>query len=248
MVDIWLRNRHLIDRAKSWIYPAQCVLCAGFGEADQDLCSGCRLDLPWNRHACPRCALPLPAGAPLTVCARCQQAAPPFDTAWAPFEYVTAIRWLHRRLKFGGRLGPLRVLGNLLAGALGGALALGTAPRPDLVLVAPLHAGRLWSRGFNQSLELLRPAARRFDLQLDVSALRRQRATRPQSGLPAGARRRNVRGAFVCVRDLSDQRVALFDDVITTGETAAEMARVLRRAGAREISVWCLARTPRQPD
>ncbi|MGH8458276.1 MAG: ComF family protein, partial [Nevskiales bacterium] len=78
----------------------------------------------------------------------------------------------------------------------------------------------------------------------DYRSLRRVRATRPQSDLPAGLRRRNVRGAFACGRNLSGLRVALFDDVVTTGHTVAEAARVLRRAGAAHISVWSLARTP----
>lgn len=244
MVDRWVFYKQLALCARSWIYPAECVLCGGYGEADQDLCRGCRCELPWNRHACPGCALPLPPGAARSACARCQQAAPPFAQAWAPFEYRTTIRWLHRRVKFGGRIGQLRLLGNLLAGALGTALADGSLRRPECIMVAPLHRRRLWQRGFNQSLELLRPAATRLDLPLDLVALQRVRATAPQSELPGGARRRNVRGAFACARDLSGFSVALFDDVVTTGETAAEMARVLRQAGAREVSLWCLARTP----
>src|SRR5687767_578829 len=105
MVDIWLRSAHLARGVRSWIFPAECVLCGAPGEADQDLCGGCRRELSWNPHACPRCALPLPLAAARVPCARCQQTSPPFDEVWAPFTYDAAIRWLHRRIKFGGRLG-----------------------------------------------------------------------------------------------------------------------------------------------
>ena len=104
MVDMWSHSAHLTRRVQSWIFPAECVLCRAPGEADQDLCGGCRRELPWNSHACPCCALPLPATAARTSCARCQQIPPPFERAWAPFAYDTSIRWLHRRIKFGGRL------------------------------------------------------------------------------------------------------------------------------------------------
>ena len=244
MIDIWSFCEQLASGLRRLPYPAECVLCGNPGAADQDLCSGCRSDLPWNQHACPCCALALPAGATRVIaCAACQQQLPPFDLAWSALRYTGALRWLHRPLKFGKRLSNNRLLGNLLADALAEAIAQGKLTKPDCILVMPLHPRRLMQRGFNQSLELIRPAARRLKLELDARSLQRVRATRPQSDLPAGLRRRNVRGAFACGRDLSGLRVVLFDDVVTTGQTVAEAARVLRRAGALEISVWSLART-----
>lgn len=246
MVNNWLRINHFAGSLWSRLYPAECVLCASPGMDDLDICTGCRRDLPWSRHACPRCALPLPAGSGIVQCADCQQNPPPYDRAWSLFRYTGALRWLHRRLKFGNRLSNRRLLGTLLADALHEALADGRLARPDCLLVMPLHPRRLMRRGFNQSLELLRPAAQRLHVEIDYRSLRRVKATRPQSELPAAQRRRNVRGVFACTRDLSGLRVVLFDDVVTTGETVAEAARVLRRAGAREISVWSLARTAEQ--
>lgn len=241
MVDGW---SFFVQRARALIYPAECVLCGHRGEADQDLCGDCRRELPWNSLACPRCALPLPLGTPTVHCARCQQQPPPFDHGWAAFRYTGAIRWLHRQLKFKGRLAQIRLLGNLLTGALGIAMQSGDIQRPDRLLFVPLHAQRLRGRGFNQSLELIRPAAKRLDLNIDLTCLRRLRATGPQSDLPLLRRRQNVRGVFACEKNLAGESIAVFDDVITSGETLAEIARVLRRAGAHEISVWSLARTP----
>jgi ComF family protein len=246
MVDIWLFLKQSPARALRLLYPPACALCGAPGQDTQDLCTGCRNGLPWNRLACPRCALPLPAGSTRsTPCARCQMQPPPYARAWAPFMYADGLRWLHRRLKFDARLANRRLLARLLADALERAFACGDLPRPDVLVVMPLHPRRLMRRGFNQSLELIRPVAQRLQLELDYRNLRRVKATRPQTDLPAGQRRRNVRGAFACERDLAGLHVALFDDVVTTGHTAAEAARVLRRAGASEISVWSLARTER---
>jgi ComF family protein len=244
MVNICLWIEQSGRKLRALLYPPECVLCGNPGAADQDICSGCLNDLPWNRHACLRCALPLPPASSADVrCARCQQHPPPFDRAWSLLRYTTASRWLHRRLKFGSRLANGRLLATLLGDALVQALSQGVVMRPDCILVMPLHPRRLMRRGFNQSLELIRPAARQLDIGLDYLSLRRVKATRPQSELSANRRRSNVRGAFVCDRNLAGLRVALFDDVVTTGHTVAEATRVLRRAGAEEISVWSLART-----
>jgi ComF family protein len=244
MVNIWSWIARVPSGLAALIYPAACVLCGHDGVHGQDICPGCRDELPWNRQACPRCALPLPGGcAHGTVCARCQKQPPPYEQAWSALRYSGALRWLHRRFKFGSRLANRRLLAALLADALAQALAQGAVARPDCILVMPLHPRRLSWRGFNQSLELIRPAARRLAIDLDYRSLRRIKATRPQSDLPAPLRLRNMRGAFTCNRDLGGLRIALFDDVVTTGHTVAEAAHVLRRAGAREISVWSLART-----
>lgn len=245
MVNIWPRNRHPDRGLVSLLYPPCCALCGGRGVHGLDLCLGCRRDLPWNYRPCPHCAAPLPRGvAPDTACADCQRDPPGYDRAWSAFRYQGTLRWLHRRFKFGARLANSRLLAALLADALASALDQGMAVRPDCVLVMPLHRRRVSWRGFNQALELIRPAAGRLQIELDFQGLRRTKPTRPQTDLPARRRRQNVRGAFACARDLAGLRVALFDDVVTTGHTVAEAARVLRRAGALEISVWSLARTP----
>ncbi len=244
MVDMWLHIDQFRQGLMQCLYPATCVLCGDPGVANQDLCAGCHQDLPWNRQACPRCARSLPPGsAGTTTCAKCLQSMPAFDHAWSAFRYSGTLRWLHRRLKFGTRLAHRRLLGQLLIAALVEDINCGRVPRPDCICVMPLHRYRLMRRGFNQSLELIRPVARQLQLELDFTSLKRQRATRPQSLLPADQRRGNVRGAFTSLRDWSGLHVALFDDVVTTGETVAEAARMLRHAGAREVSVWSLART-----
>lgn len=114
----------------------------------------------------------------------------------------------------------------------------------DVIVPIPLHRDRLRWRGFNQALPLAHALGRAGTVPVDPFVLARCRPTPPQVGLGAGDRRQNVRGAFV-VRDRErarDRSVLLVDDVMTTGATAHECARILRAAGARHVDVVVLAR------
>jgi ComF family protein len=110
-----------------------------------------------------------------------------------------------------------------------------------------LHVSRLRERGYNQAFELAKPVARALGVPIARDRLARIRATPAQTGLDAAARRRNLRGAFAVSRGGSlPKHIALFDDVVTTGATVRECARVLRRAGVERIDVWALARAPQR--
>lgn len=119
-------------------------------------------------------------------------------------------------------------------------------PKPDLLLPMPLHPGRLKERGFNQSLEIAKPISRWLDIPLAADACQRTRDTPTQTGLKWKERRRNVRGAFACDLDLSGKKIAILDDVMTTGATLNEISRVLKACGASEVSAWVVARTQHQ--
>lgn len=226
-------------RALRLLLPPRCLLCGAAGADGRDLCAGCAADLAPNVLPCPRCALPLPAPAPL--CGECLVRAPPFERAWAPFVYGHPLDLLEMRFKFEADLAAGCVLSWLMAGR-----APFDAPeRPDLLIPVPLHAARLRERGYNQALELARPLARAFAIPLRDDVLLRTRATPPQTGLDAKTRRRNLRGAFAVVpAAVLPDHVALADDVMTTGATLRECARVLRRAGVARVDVWALARAP----
>jgi ComF family protein len=142
--------------------------------------------------------------------------------------------------KFRGRLNAVRLLGQLLAGSI---LASGQA-LPDVLVPVPLHRGRLAERGYNQALEIARVVGRALALPVDPDCCERRLATLPQAALDVGARRRNIRGAFGVRASLAWRHLAILDDVVTTGSTVEELARVLRRAGAERIQVWAVARTP----
>jgi ComF family protein len=157
--------------------------------------------------------------------------------------YQEGLREAVHRFKFRGDLGLDRPLGELLAEALSGQAAPGW--RPDLVVPVPLHRRRLAERTYNQSLLLARAVARSWRVPVPARLLLRTRATPPQQGLSAEERRRNLRGAFALRQPLGGERVLLVDDVLTTGATARECARVLRDGGAGEVAVAVLARACR---
>lgn len=228
----------VVARLVRALLPLRCVLCAGPGADGLDLCAACRDDCPANATRCAQCALPLPTSA--THCGACLTRPPPFDAAWVPFRYAHPLDLVEARFKFHGDLAA----GRVLAGLLTAAARVDAPPSlPDLIVCVPLHASRLRERGYNQALELARPLASTLGLPLAADALVRTRATAAQTGLDGDERRRNLRDAFTVREGIAlPAHVAVFDDVMTTGSTLGECARVLRRAGVQRVDVWALAR------
>ncbi|HZN27636.1 MAG TPA: ComF family protein [Burkholderiales bacterium] len=195
-------------------------------------CAGSLPRLPSLR--CRVCALPLTTGE---TCGVCLQHPPAYDSVSAPFAYAFPVDALIHALKYGGNLSIAPVLAE--------ALASSSPPRVDALLPTPLAARRLRERGFNQAQELARIAGRRLGIRVLADACRKVSDTVPQAGLPWKERKRNVRSTFVCDADLSGLRVAIVDDVMTSGATLNELARNLKRAGAVHVSAWVVARTLR---
>ena len=115
-------------------------------------------------------------------------------------------------------------------------------PPADLLLALPLSVPRLRQRGFNQALEIARPLARRLGLPLLAEGTTRVIDTAPQASLPWQERHRNIRGAFECALDLTGKTVVVVDDVMTSGATLNEFARILKQHGAKHVSNWVAAR------
>jgi len=208
-----------------------CVLC-GAGSGDDLLCPGCRADLPELRDVCPRCALPSPGAAP---CWACLVDPPYFDRTVAVWRYEFPCDRLVQALKYRARLPIAEFFARALATQLRG--------RVDLVVPMPLHRSRLAERGFNPSAEIARALVALTGHALARDAARRVRRTLPQAELPLDERAANVRGAFACIRDVQGMRIAVVDDVMTTGTSLNELARALKAAGAAGVENWVVART-----
>lgn len=138
-------------------------------------------------------------------------------------------------LKYSRRLASA----DFLARAL---LAMPFDTRPDIVLPVPLSARRLAERGFNQAVELARPLARHLGARLELFAVQRCRHTLPQARLPWKSRAKNIRHAFECSADLSGKTICVIDDVMTTGATLDELARILKLHGALRVENRVIAR------
>jgi ComF family protein len=236
-----------LDRLTDLLLPPRCVLCAAPGQRPcLDLCADCQAELPAAlQPSCIHCAAPLLlVDASDGICAVCRIAPPDYDRCLTAYEYRYPVDQLICGLKYRGRLAPSRVLGTLLGESIA---ARHRPPDVDLLLPVPLHPNRLVQRGFNQSLEIARWTARYLGLALATRCLRRRRDTRPQVGLSVTRRKANLRGAFGVAHGLSGRRVAVIDDVLTTGSTVGEIARTLRRAGVAAVEVWCVARAPNSP-
>jgi ComF family protein len=229
----------LAARALRQLLPPRCLLCAAAGADGRDLCAGCTRDLALNTLCCPRCALPLESPAP--ACGECLKREPPFAAAWAPFRYGHPLDLLEARFKFRADLAAGRVLTELMIERA----HIDAPAQPGLLIPIPLHRTRLRERGYNQALELARPLAQTLGLPLRHDLLLRAKATPPQTGLDAKARRRNLHRAFeLAVTGTLPDFVVIFDDVMTTGATLREAALTLRRAGVARVDVWALARAP----
>jgi len=210
------------------------------------ICGDCLARFAQPVPRCTRCALDVPHG--VTMCGTCLADPPPFERAFAALDYAFPWDGLITRFKFHDGLD----LAGVFARRMLAALSADAAPLPDLVLPVPLSAERARERGYNQAWELARRLARALQRPGDAQLLLRAKDTPHQLALPVERRAANVRGAFVVEprrRDeLRGRVVALVDDVVTSGATAAEISRTLLQAGAVRVHLWMLARTPRPED
>jgi len=202
-------------------------------------CNACDAALPYlEAPHCPVCALPTPAGE---VCGNCLSHPPSFDRTTAVFDYAFPLDKMIQGMKYAEQL----ALAHAFAEKLLQRIDRGNLP--DYVIAMPLHPSKLRERGFNQSLLIARTAARGLGLKLLTDACRRVRDTPPQSALPWKERKKNVRNAFCFDRDLTGMRIALVDDVLTTGASLNALAEAALKRGARDVAAWVIARTLPHP-
>lgn len=208
-----------------------CALC-GAGATRAGLCDACycglpRLDLS---EGCPICAIPGTCGE---ICGRCLKHPPSFTHTRAAFAYAFPADALIRELKYRANFALTRIFANALLGQIDRA--------PDAIVPMPLHRDRLRERGFNQSLEIAKRLGKALGIPVRPHAVIRTRSTERQVGLKLRARIRNVRGAFSVNEDVSDRRIAVLDDVMTSGATMDACCGALAKAGA-EVEAWIVAR------
>jgi ComF family protein len=220
--------------------PSQCAVCHDWGT--QRVCAPCVTRFAPVLPRCGRCAIEVPAGT--GFCGACLTDPPPFERALAAVEYAHPWDGLITQFKFHSALD----LAPALTQQLLDTFRRHGEPAPALQLPIPLSAQRLRERGYNQAWELARRLARVLDCQANASLLLRVKDTPHQLALAPNQRAGNVRAAFAVEprrrTELAGATVTLVDDVMTTGATVSEAARVLLRAGAARVHVWVVARTP----
>lgn len=218
----------------------QCILCADRGQPGVDICLACEAELPFLGPHCRCCALPLnQLDQPL--CGHCLKSPPPFSRTEAVWEYRPPIAQLIQGFKYRRRFSYGKLLATISSRKF--ASAYQHSATPDLITPVPLHWRRQLQRGFNQSERLAVVFARQLNLPL-IKVMKRRQATSPQQQLNASQRRKNLQQAFHVTRSVNGKTIAVVDDVMTTGATARAVSDCLLAAGAADVHIWCLARTP----
>ncbi len=230
----------ILGKAGSILYPHICLNCGAAGEDGIDFCSRCYQNLPWIEFACKRCALPL-ATESASICGACSNRKIYFDQAFVPLLFDEFVRDAIHQFKFNHKLN----YGKLLATLLLRQILLHQLTLPDVLIPVPLHRNRIRNRGFNQALEIARILNKQIGSTINKKNIRRVRSTHAQMDLPAAKRQANVKNAFQLLTtdsSLKGKHVVIIDDVMTTGSTVNEVAKCLKKAQARQIDVWCIAR------
>ena len=234
------------------LFPPTCVLCESATGRDMDLCQGCEDDLSKNLYCCPRCALPLEQTVAEKyqymelMCGDCQSNPPSFDECLTPFLYQFPLRELILRYKKLATPAIGKTLAQLMARTLADELVRVNANKktPDYLIPVPTHQLKLKQRGFDHTLLLAREIGQALNIPVIERTAIRGIATAEQKGLSRLQRKKNMRNNFSILTPINAKSVAIIDDVMTTGATANEFAKLLKKQGVDHISVWCLARTP----
>ncbi len=184
----------------------------------------------------------MPLLSPAAACAACGGRHAGFDAAFAPYRYEFPLVELIHLLKYGGEIASARILGTVL----GRRIAERGRPSVDAIVPVPLFPSREARRGYNQAREIAVFAAAELHLPVLTQLARRVRDTAEQTKLAAAERQLNLKDAFA-LRAAPPPRVAIVDDVLTTGATATSLAEALRQGGCRRVEIWAVARAATPP-
>ena len=233
MVNNW---RDIIQYS---LLPPTCILCGDKGMGHMDLCQSCHdAQIETGCH-CYCCAKQFSnENLNLHLCGDCQKNPPAFDKTFAPYIHQGAIRYLINQCKFNGAYKNSRVLGLLLANYLRNH----SDTLPELIIPVPLHPERYQQRGFNQTLEISKIVARELSISVDNTSCLHIKNTPHQISLTAKQRRKNIKNAFQIIKAPRAKHIAILDDVMTTGATANELAKILKSSGVSQVDVWVCAR------
>ena len=229
--------------------PCPCVLC--HAPSPYGICNSCArhyLGDPVTRCRC--CGHDIPkthTTGQSNLCGACLARPPAFDTTIVATDYVPPFDFLIHQLKFGHQLALAPLMGKLINNAIE-RQADTDWQTPDILIAVPLGKARLIERGFNQSHEIARTLARSIKLPLHTGLIYRNRETAQQSTISFSERKQNVHNAFTVSHDalavIRGKHIGVVDDVMTTGHTLEEIARILKKAGAGYITNFVFARTP----
>lgn len=228
-------RKKLASIAQRLKLPAICPLCNQYHRNNTALCLSCFSSILSTGAACTICANPLPDGIP-GLCGLCIKQKPWFDEVWVSHPFEEPLRSLIHRFKYNQGLYLAKTLVSLME------KDFPEDTKPDYLIPVPLHPERLKIRGYNQAAILTQLLSRKYNIPYRLNLCRKVINTAPQATLPSEERKKNLQKAF-SVKPFQAQHIVIVDDLLTTGSTVNELARLFRKNGVDRISVWCCART-----
>lgn len=246
-----LVNYAILGYALPHLLPSRCSMCSGELEtANQCICDACVSELPWLDSQCQQCAVPLTSD---TLCPDCQSTPPAYHRCISAFTYQTPIDNIILRLKNDPYASEIKQLTALLAERIIHSYKQAAKAIPQLVIPMPLHWRKMAQRGFNQSQIIGNLLSNYFlyqhktSIKIHSDICQRIGNSQAQHTLDKKQRARSVKNAFSVSaqtdHSVKGKTVAVLDDVVTTGATANAIASALLKAGAKQVDIWCLART-----
>ncbi len=230
---------------KSWnflkdlCFPLTCCCCGDFVDTE-GLCPDCWKQIKWiSEPKCRICGLPFELACE-GACAECLSQKPYFDKAISVFEYNDASKKIV--LKF--KNGDTTYISGLLAGWMYRA-AKEEFSKADIIIPVPINFWKRLKRKYNQSELLARELSKLSGIKYEPDFLKKIKETKPQEGLNRKQRLKNLAGSFGMKENMYEKNVILVDDVFTTGATANECSKVLKKHGAKNVIVVTLARVCR---
>lgn len=233
----------ILDLARELVFPSQCALCGTPSLTGDPLCDKCLGSLELiSGSRCDICGEAFAPGTDAHTCGDCATERPNFEEARAWLKFQAPVNSIIHLFKY--KRG-FYFLDWMVSGMVETFRREYAGREFDLVAPIPLHWRRLLTRGYNQALILAKPIGRKLKMKVAPGALSRTGNTPPQVGLSRNQRKENLKKAFA-IKDpkrVAGKKILLVDDVITTGATVDEAARVLKKAGAREVRVLAFGRT-----
>ena len=235
----WLKNNQLfnLDAFISYLFKQHCLLCNASTKSQISLCKQCIDALPRTpQPCCPQCGLATQG----EVCGKCLKEKPYYDKTTALFAYAFPFNAVLQEYKYNHALYLSKTIAQLFVDNI-------LSHNIDIIIPMPLHPNRLKERGFNQSAEVAYILAKAIGIPVNDTACQRIKHTPPQASLPLKERLKNMRGAFsvnqaLATQHIKGKRIAIIDDVITTGSTVNELSLVLKKAGALSVHCYAFAR------
>ncbi|NQU03999.1 MAG: ComF family protein [Syntrophaceae bacterium] len=239
------KTKKIVSGLVDILFPRRCMVCGlSIGKIEPPpFCPECVSLINFIRAPlCISCGMPFADTYGTNhLCGDCISSRPPFAVARALGMYEKTLLDAIHLFKYNGKIAMGEILGEMMAQYDYDSLDIRDY---SLLMPVPLHTLRLKKRGFNQALILARHIAHKFSLPLDFTTLKRSVDTKPQVNLGRSERVKNIKGAFEVAHEekIRGKKILLVDDVYTTGSTVRECARVLIEKGAKEVSVFTLAR------